>query len=531
MDKYAADIKAALASLEQHDIIGRLWRKDHTVWKPSPAEISNRLGWLGVADLMRKQAPALQSFAWEVRDDGFRHVVLLGMGGSSLGAEVLRQVFGSAKGHPELIVLDSTLPATVQATADAINPAHTLFLVSSKSGTTTEPLALYDYFHSLVDSAIGKEKAGRNFAAITDAGSPLSTTAQKEGFRRAFLNPSDIGGRYSVLSYFGLVPAALIGIDISLLIERADGMRKACAASAAIDENPGAWLGAFMGTMAGRGRDKMTLITSPAISSFGLWVEQLIAESTGKEGKGIIPVAGEPLVEPPCYGDDRFFVYLRLKDDDNAASDAAIADIEKSGQPVATINLRDRHDLGVEFYRWEFATAVAGVLLGINPFDQPDVQKAKDATERMLQAYVKSGHLPQIDAAGSLPDLLSQADEGKYFAIMAYVRQTAETDRAFAGLRRKVVEKHHIVTMLGYGPRFLHSTGQLHKGGPDSGIFLQVTADHERDLPIPGRPYTFGVVADAQAAGDLEALKALGRRIIRIHLSRGDGEALSLLAT
>ncbi len=528
---YIADVEATLADPGRRDLVGRIWRKDHTVWKSDPAEISNRLGWLTITDTMSEQVSALESFAKEVRETGFRHVVLLGMGGSSLGPEVLRQTFGSATGYPELIVLDSTVPASVQAVSRAIDPAHTLFLISSKSGSTTEPLILLQYFRSLVESAIRKERAGQNFVAITDLGTPLARLAEEEGFRRTFLNPPDIGGRYSVLSYFGLVPAALIGIDIKALLDRADCMREGCASCVPVHENPGAWLGACIGTLALRGRDKLTLITSPAISSFGLWVEQLIAESTGKEGKGIIPVVNEPLVKPSQYGDDRLFVCLRLDDDDNSAIDAANERIKSSGQPILVLEMRNRYDLGAEFFRWEFATAVAGAILGIHPFNQPNVQQAKDATERVLHEYTTSGHLPQVETAGSLIDLLAEAGKGTYLAIMAYIRQTPEVDEVLAELRRKVVERHHLATTLGYGPRFLHSTGQLHKGGPNTGLFLQITADHEHSLSIPGKPYTFGVVADAQALGDLQALQSSGRRVARIHLSRADGAAISRLVT
>ncbi len=531
ISRYLSDVEDALADISRRNVVERMWRKDHIVWKPDPTEITNRLGWLTITDLMHKQIPALQSFAQEVRDAGFRHVVLLGMGGSSLGSEVLRQTFGSAVECPKLIVLDSIIPASVQAVTDTIDPAHTLFLVSSKSGTTTEPISLFQYFRSLVESAVGKEKTGQNFVAITDPGTPLAKLAEEKRFRHIFLNPPDIGGRYSVLSYFGLVPAVLIGVDITMLLDRADSMRKRCAAPVPASENPGAWLGACMGTLALRGRDKLTLITSPSISSFGLWVEQLIAESTGKDGKGIIPIVGEPLVNPAHYGDDRLFVCLRLDEDDNSIIDAALQRIKSAGQPVVTLELRDRYDLGTEFFRWEFATAVAGAILGINPFDQPNVQEAKDATERLLQEYTTSGRLPWVEADVSFADLLAEARKGKYLAIMAYVRQTPELDKVLVDFRRKVVERYGIATTLGYGPRFLHSTGQLHKGGPNTGLFLQITADHEKDLPIPGKPYTFGVVADAQALGDLQALQSSARRVARVHFSRVDAVALSRLVS
>jgi glucose-6-phosphate isomerase len=524
-----ADVGAALADLRQRDVVGRIWRKDHTVWESEPTEIINRLGWLTVTDLMREQIPSLEHFAREIRGAGFRHVVLLGMGGSSLGPEVLQQTFGSAKGYPELIVLDSTLPACVHSVTEVIDPEHTLFLVSSKSGTTVEPLSLLDYFRDLAGSAMGEESAGQNFVAVTDPETPLARQAEEEKFRRVFINPSDIGGRYSVLSYFGLVPASLIGVDIPALLDRADRMRERCASDVPIGENPGAWLGAVMGTLALQGRDKLTLITPPTISSFGLWVEQLVAESTGKDGKGIIPVVGEPLVEATHYGDDRLFVYLRLDGDDNSDVDQAVKLIKSSGQPLLVLELQDGYDLGAEFFRWEFATAVAGAILGIHPFDQPNVQQAKEATERVLQEYINSGYLPRVEAAHTLSDLLAGAGNGRYLAIMAFVRQTPEVHKIFADLRRKVVERYHIATTLGYGPRYLHSTGQLHKGGPETGLFLQVTAGHERDLHIPGKPYTFGVLADAQALGDLQALQSLGRHVAKIHFSKGNEAAISRL--
>ncbi len=343
--------------------------------------------------------------------------------------------------------------------------------------------------------------------------------ARERGFRRAFLNPSDIGGRYSVLSYFGLVPAVLMGVDINALLDRADCMREGCASCVPIHENPGAWLGAAISAIAVKGRNKLTLVTSPSVDTFGLWAEQLIAESLGKQGKGIVPVAGEPLVAPNFYGDDRIFVYLRVEEDDNAATDAAIERIKLSGQPVVRLDLRDKYDLGAEFFRWEFAIAVAGSILGIHPFDQPDVQAAKDMTESVLQQFEASGVLPQTEATAAPEKLLSEVRSGDYLAIMAYVQQTPEIDLALDALRRKVMERHRVATTLGYGPRFLHSTGQLHKGGPDTGQFLQLTAGHSEDVSIPGKAYTFGVLADAQSLGDLRALQSAGRRVASVRLA------------
>jgi glucose-6-phosphate isomerase/transaldolase/glucose-6-phosphate isomerase len=518
LSDYAAAIDETLASLQRSELVNRIWRKEHTVWSTDPTEIADRLGWLTIVAQMRDEVPSLAAFADSVREQGFQHVLLLGMGGSSLGPEVLRQTFGRSSGYPELIVLDSTIPAWISAVDEIIDPARTLFVVSSKSGTTIEVVSFYRHFRSLVERAIGSENAGDNFVAITDAGTPLERLAAEQGFRRTFLNPGDIGGRYSVLSYFGLVPAALAGIDIALLLERADRMQDACGYTIPTLVNPGAWLGVAMGRLALEGRDKLTLVASPSISSLGLWIEQLIAESTGKDGRGIVPVTGEPLLTPDCYGDDRQFVYLRVDGDDNASIDAAVERLKSSGQPLIQLDLHDLYDLGSEFFRWQFATAVAGALLGIHPFDQPNVQQAKDLTASVLSEYTASGRLPQADNAGSLAALLNQARPGDYLAITAYLHETLEIDRSLADLRRRVMERHRIATTLGYGPRYLHSTGQLHKGGANRGLFLQLTADHPHDIPIPGEPYTFAVLADAQAIGDLRALRALGRRVAKVHL-------------
>ncbi len=515
------DVEATLRRMAGDRTVPRIWDRDHTVWKQDPAEIADRLGWLQVTERMSKQVSSLESFAQEVRDEGIRHVVLLGMGGSSLGPEVLRQTFGSAEGYPELIVLDSTIPAAVRHVTDAIDPARTLFLVSSKSGSTIEVMSLYKHFRRLVEETVGADSAGRHFVAITDAGTPLERLAADRGFRRSFLNPSDVGGRYSVLSYFGLTPAALMGLDVAMLLQRADGARDAAHEQG--EANPAAWLGAAMGTLAQNGRDKLTLVTSPAIAGFGLWVEQLVAESTGKEGKGVVPVAGEPLLEPAAYGNDRFFVYLRLDGDDNAQLDQAIERLESSGHPVARLALKDRYDLGGEFFRWEFATAVAGAILGIQPFDQPNVQQAKDLTAQVLASYEKEGRLPDVSATGSLRELLSGARPGDYLAIMAYVQETPAVVARLTDLRRAVMQRHGIATTLGFGPRFLHSTGQLHKGGPPTGLYVQIVADDAHDLPVPGETYSFGVLAAAQALGDLNALEALGRRVARVTL-KGDVE-------
>ena len=527
LGEYENDVTNALSGLVECDVIQRIWRRDHTVWQDDPTEITDRLGWLAVTDAMRDRLSELEAFSREIRDDGFKHIVLLGMGGSSLGPEVLKQTFGSAAGYPDLIVLDSTVPARIHAVTATVDPAHTLFLISSKSGGTIEPLSLEIYFRTLVEQAVGRDRANRSFVAITDPGTQLAVRAEHGEFRHAFLNAPDIGGRYSVLSFFGLVPAALMGMDIATLIDRADHMRGECSSSEYAADNSGAWLGTVMGTMALQGRDKLTLITSPAIAGFGLWVEQLIAESTGKDGKGIIPVAGEALVDTAYYGSDRLFICLRLDEDNNTALDKFVERLRGVGQPVLTLELRDRYDLGAEFFRWEFATAVAGAILGINPFDQPNVKQAKEATDSVLREYEASGVLPQITTISSLNELLESAGDGSYLAIMAYLEQNPLADESIADLRRMLTERYYIPTTLGYGPRYLHSTGQLHKGGPGTGLFLQITAKHDNDIPIPGRPYSFGVLADAQAMGDLRALQSTGREVVGIRLEEASQMAIS----
>ncbi len=515
-------VEKSIAKIDKIGIVERIWRKDHTLWKPSPDEIANRLGWLTLPDQMREIATSIMAFAQDIKRYGFRKVVLLGMGGSSLGAEVIRQVFGNTGGYPELIVLDSTVPSAVRAVADVIEPESTLFLVSSKSGTTTEPIVLFNYFKGLVEKVVGKGNAGKNFVAITDPGTPLVKLAGNEKFRRVFLNPPDIGGRYSILSCFGLVPAALLGINIKMALNRADTMRNACASIMPNNENPAYQLGAYMGVLAMEGKDKCTLITSPRINSFGLWMEQLIAESTGKEGKGILPVVNEPLAGVAAYGKDRQFIYLRLDGDENSITDSAVERLKRAKYSVITKRLADLNNLWGEFYCWEFAAAVSGAVLGINPFDQPDVQYAKEATHRILKNFVETGRAPAVGDGLDTKALIDKAGPGKYLALMAYVRQTPELDKLFTSFRKHILTKYHIATTLGYGPRFLHSTGQIHKGGPDEGLFLQITADHGEKLAIPGEPYSLGIVADAEAAGDLEALQRLGRPVAVIHCPAGE---------
>lgn len=534
---YAHEVSRMASRLDAHRVPTRLHAHDHTLWSNDPTEISDRLAWLTLPGDIRSKVDDLLRFAETAHHDGLDQVVLLGMGGSSLGPEVIRQVVGSRPEglRADLFTLDSTVPAWVAATTAAIDPEHTLFAVSSKSGTTTEPLAFYAHFRHLVEARLGIQTAGNNFVAVTDPGTPLETLAQDAGFRREFINDPDIGGRYSVLSYFGLVPAALMGIDLPRLLEPAERMQRACMTDGVVADNPGAWLGTIIGALAKQGRNKLTLVASPRIAGFGLWVEQLLAESTGKSGTGIIPVAAEPLESPEHYGSDRFFVQLRLADDDSdeaAAGDRALDDLKAAGHPVARLEMADAYDLAAEFYRWEYATAIAGHIIGIHPFDQPDVQGAKDRTVSVLDRYQGEGQLPKLhtDDPSTLVDLLDQCAPGDYLAVMAYLHDSPGIREAIHQLRRRAMRRYGIATTAGYGPRFLHSTGQLHKGGPDSGIFLQLTHRHSEDVPIPDWPFSFGVLADAQALGDLQALRELGRRTVSIRLEGDPAKAIERLA-
>ena len=519
-------VEAALHEMALTRLVTRLWSKDHQLWKPEPTEIANRLGWLTVAEQLCEKVGPLQAFVQAVRNVGFRDVVLLGMGGSSLGPEVFRRAFGSARGFPRLWVLDSTVPGFIRQVTKAINPSKTLFILASKSGGTIEVMSLYAHFSGLVAKA-RKNQGGAQFVAITDPGTSLGALAHERGFRITFTNPPDIGGRYSVLSYFGLVPAALMGLDVSMLLNRGIEMAQACRPGIPPDQNPGAYLGAVMGILGRSGRDKVTIVASPRINSFGLWAEQLLAESTGKEGKGLIPVAQEPLAPPEAYGNDRLFVYLRLEGDANAESDKHVKALERAGQPVVQLMLRDTYDLAGEFFRWEFATAIAGHYLGIHPFDQPNVQESKENTARVLD-YVKAhGKLPPNDAPESGVDmLLSQAGPGRYLAILAYLTPSAQSDAAIKVLRKTLLTKHHLTTTAGYGPRYLHSTGQLHKGGPNSGLFLQLIEDMKPDIAIPGQPYSFGLLAQAQAVGDYQSLQARHRAVVRVRVGSRPVQAL-----
>jgi len=521
-------VDVAAEEWRSHGNVRKLWQRDKSLW--TGADEDRWLGWLDAVAADRIKS--YQAFAEEIRRDGFADALLLGMGGSSLGPDVLRNTFGPVKGHPTLHVLDTTDPASILALRARIDPADTLFIVASKSGATTETLSHQEYFWEQVE-ATGTRKPERNFAVITDPGTPLEKQASRRDYRWIFLNPPDIGGRYSVLSYFGLVPAALMGADVKELLERAQEMAHSCDASVPVETNPAVWLGAVLGTLARNGHDKLTLVTTPRVATFGYWVEQLIAESTGKHGAGIVPVEGERLGKPEVYGDDRLFVYIRMdRDPDNRAIQA----LERAGQPVVTLTLRDPLDLGGEFLRWELATAVAGSVLGIDPFDQPNVQESKDNTKKVLADFRSKGRLPaavSVTAAEAGPEiarLLRAGPPGSYFAIMSYTQRTAGSEGALSRIRTHVRDATRFATTSGYGPRFLHSTGQLHKGGPRTGIFLQVVQEDSRDVPIPGEPYGFSTLKQAQALGDLKSLQSRKIPVLRVNLGKSPAAGWKALA-
>ncbi len=543
-------VQARIADLETTHFSTRLWRKDPALWKTDPkdqAEIRNALGWLHVAEKMEENLGELNVFKNEILHAGFRHVLHMGMGGSSLTPMVFERIFTPSADALPLTVLDSTDPATILKIKKTLPLADTLFIVASKSGTTAEPLAFADYFYQKVKQIKGKS-AGDNFCVITDPGTPLVKMAQERAYRKTFLNFADIGGRYSALSYFGLVPAALMGIDVNELLARALRMMHACASSVPAKENPGLTLGAALGELAVKSkRNKVTFLVPEALSPLGMWLEQLLAESTGKEGTGLLPVAGEPVGEPGVYGPDRVFVHIQMKDKTDHSLEQSVSSLKKAGQPVITIHLDDLLDLGQEFFRWEFATATAGAILGINAFNQPNVQESKDNTNRLLGIVRERGQLPEEkpsliknplklyfdEKAATGPEMfkqfLAQAHPGNYLALMAYIPENPANDKALQEIRIMLQDRLHIATTLGYGPRFLHSTGQFHKGGPNTGLFLQLTADDATDVPIPGAPYTFGIFKQAQALGDMEALQKHKRRVGRVHLGSDVNQGLLIL--
>jgi transaldolase / glucose-6-phosphate isomerase len=534
-------VAAGLESWRQGGNIRRLWAGDAALW--SGSDEAKWLGWLGIVEQERSRIGTLTSLAADIRQQNFSHVVLLGMGGSSLGPEVLAKTFGRQPGSPALLVLDSTDPAQIRTIESKIDPARTLFIVSSKSGSTLEPNVLKQYFFERAKAAVGAQQAGSRFIAITDPGSKLQTLAEQERFRHIAFGLPSIGGRYSVLSDFGMVPAAAMGLDVGSLLSATQTMVHACGADVPPADNPGVVLGTILGVAGKTGRDKVTIVASPGIADFGAWLEQLLAESTGKQGKGLIPVDAEPLGSADQYGQDRLFVYLRLTGEPDPKQDQAVAALEQAGHPVVRISVTGRYHIGQEFFRWEIATAVAGAILGINPFDQPDVEASKVKTRELTAAYEKTGELPPeaaffardgvalfadpqnraaFGSAGSLTEYLAahlkRLQAGDYCALLAYVERNKQHDDALQDIRRMIRDHKRVATCLGFGPRFLHSTGQAYKGGPNTGVFLQITCDEANDLAVPGQKYTFGIVKATAARGDFEVLAERGRRLLRVHL-------------
>jgi transaldolase / glucose-6-phosphate isomerase len=533
-------VEETISDWQASGSVARLWRGDSSLW--TGTDEGEWLGWLGVADDERQHIERLERFAAEARDGGFEHAVLLGMGGSSLAPEVLSVTFGRKAGNPTLRVLDSTDPAQIEALERSINMERTLFVVSSKSGTTLEPNIFERYFFERVAQAIGREHAGERFIAITDPGSQLEEVARREGFRAIAHGVESIGGRYSALSNFGMVPGAIAGVDVRALLGRAHEMAHACVSCVPARDNPGLVLGAVIGGAAVAGRDKLTIVASPRIRALGAWLEQLLAESTGKDGRGVVPVDREPLGPPDAYGEDRLFAYLRLASEADAGQDRAVQSLARAGQPVLKIEIADLAEIGGQLFQWEFATAVAGAIIGINPFDQPDVEASKTATRKLTAEFEASGTLPPETPTFEADGLALFADErnaaaiggasldqciashvgrvgtGDYVALLAYVAMTPEHEQRLTEIRRRIRDRLRVATCVGFGPRFLHSTGQAYKGGSNSGVFLQITCDDPLDVPVPGKKYTFGVVKAAQARGDLEVLSERGRRALRVHL-------------
>jgi transaldolase/glucose-6-phosphate isomerase len=538
-------VQAALADWTSNNKVQRLWAKDASLW--TNTDEGQWLGWLDIVQKQLAQKQQFTSLAEEIRAAGFTHLLLLGMGGSSLCVEVLKLTFGKIAGHPQVVVLDSTDPAQIRAVEKQVDLAKTIAVVSSKSGSTLEPNIFKQYFFERIKQAVGAAEVGKHFIAITDPGSKMEQVAKSDGFRHIFYGVPSIGGRYSALSDFGIVPGAIQGLDLVKFLGRAGDMERACGANVAADQNPGVVLGAILGTLQRAGRDKVTIFTSPAIGDLGAWLEQLLAESTGKQGKGLIPVDREALGAPDVYGKDRVFIYLRHEPAPDAKQDAAIAALEKAGQPVVRILVADIYDVAGEFFRWEIATGVAGSLMGIDAFNQPDVEASKIETRKLTSEYEAKGSLPPespivadagillyTDArnaavlkqatagdatlSGYLRAHLNQLKAGDYFALLAYIQMNEAHEQRLQVMRHTVRDKKHVATCLGFGPRFLHSTGQAYKGGPNSGVFLQITCDDASDLPVPQQKYTFGVVKAAQARGDFQVLAERGRRALRVHL-------------
>jgi transaldolase/glucose-6-phosphate isomerase len=548
-----AAVDASLDDWKKNNKVARLWQKDASLW--SNTDEGNWLGWLTITQEQLANLDTLKQFAAEVKKAKFKHVLLLGMGGSSLCPEVLRMTFGKVAGFPELHVLDSTDPTQIKAIEKKLDLKTTLCIVSSKSGSTLEPNIFKQYFFERVKKAVGEKLVGSRFIAVTDPGSKMQQVAETDKFWKIFAGVPSIGGRYSALSNFGMVPAAAMGLDVGKFLKGTHEMVNACGANSAADANPGVILGTILGVAANHGRDKITIITSPGVFDLGAWLEQLIAESTGKIGKGIIPVDREKLAKPDTYGSDRVFAYLQLANKTNKAQDAAVAALEKAGHPVIRITLPNVYTLGQEFFRWEIATAVAGSIIGINAFNQPDVEASKIETKKLTSQYESTGSLPAESPFFTSKDAKLFADErntaalsggktlgeflkthlsrigaGDYFAVLGYIPMNAENEKALQAIRHSVRDSKRVATCLGFGPRFLHSTGQAYKGGPNSGLFLQITCDDASDLAVPGQKYTFGIVKAAQARGDFAVLAERGRRALRVHLGKNLKSGLNALA-
>ncbi|HEY2805169.1 MAG TPA: bifunctional transaldolase/phosoglucose isomerase [Gemmatimonadales bacterium] len=550
-DDLQSDVRARLAGWRAADATQRLWNKDALLW--TGADEPKWLGWLDEATAQCAALPGLVRFAAEIQKEGTTHAAVLGMGGSSLCPYVFARTFGPVPGWPRLEVLDSTDPQQIRHFEASLDLPHTMFIVSSKSGSTLEPNILRDYFLSRMKTVVG-DKAAKHFIAVTDPGSQLEKQAMKDGFRMIFPGDPEIGGRFSALSNFGTVPASLAGIETHRLLDGAEKMQLACRGSDPAT-NPGVLLGVVLAAAAAQGRDKLTIFASPEIGEVGAWLEQLIAESTGKQGTAIIPVANERVGRPDVYGKDRLFVHLVANAADPQSD--AIRALEQAGHPVVRFSLTSAYDLGAEFLRWEIATAVAGSLRHINPFNQPDVEASKIATRKLTDEVERTGSLPAEEpfhaergiklfadqanresiskaaGAGTLVDLLrahfARLGSGDYAAVLAYVEMTSEHETVLQSIRHRIRDRKHVATTLGFGPRFLHSTGQAHKGGPNTGVFLQVTADDAQDLPVPGHRYSFGTVKAAQARGDLAVLDERGRRALRVHIGKDVGAGLAAL--
>jgi transaldolase / glucose-6-phosphate isomerase len=549
-------VDEAIKDWQANHTMARLWRGDSSFWTGDDED--KWLGWLHVVEDQLAHVQQLADAAADAVKAGFTHALLLGMGGSSLCPEVLKITFGKQAGYPELHVLDSTDPAQIKSVESQVDLARTLCIVASKSGSTLEPNIFKQYFFDRVQQVVGKEKAGEQFIAITDPGSKMQQVAEGDNFRKIFFGLPSIGGRYSALSNFGMVPAAIMGLDVRRFLQRTHEMVEACGPEVPADQNPGAVLGTILGALGNLGRNKITIVTSPGINDLGAWLEQLIAESTGKQGKGLIPVDREALGAPEVYGNDRLFVHLRLAHEPDAAQKQKLDVLRNAGHPIVEIELADIYDLGQEFFRWEIATAVAGSILKINPFNQPDVEASKTVTRQLTEAYETTGNLPEEkpifeeggiklfadernalkltglvagdrSLTGFLRAHMNQLGAGDYFALLAYIEMSHAHEDQLQAVRHAVRDRKRVATCLGFGPRFLHSTGQAYKGGPNTGVFLQITCDDANDIPVPGQKYTFGTVKAAQARGDFQVLADRKRRALRLHLPKDVDQGLEKL--